>query len=471
MSGLDDALRTMVQGELKKRQSVGGNRVATVSQVNDDGTIYALVDGMGILCTINYPVVPGQQVIVMPSGQGTFNAVPTQPVAPTFDKGTADFFTGGVVPFRFACSGSVDPASFGTGVFKDIVLEQAGDKNLYGIITPLPLFTGSGFGFAIYSANFSPNGQYLVISSGFVDGFGPSNNATWYVVVYFLGASKFTAGASLAPTINLVAFNPPIFSQGQVTIPAAASPNPGFPLVAVDNSGNAYLQIAISSTIRFYKMDPSGGFTLLTNQTPPTIYLPMSIWDGPNTRSVSVQVVVTTDYIDMVIDWSTLTVLKSSGIHHSPLDTLAAAIETKDFRSVVFINGTSPQVPAIWSQDKAGINPIVTTALAGSLTGGPALASNPIRAILTDAQNYLFVSSDTSTFKFKILLVDKADTIGGTFNISDSLKRLALCPGNPDPQVMALGENPSSGNYRIFWGVHTGSFVTGYASAIGLVQG
>lgn len=101
MSEINEAIKNMVRAELDNRQSAGTsvNRLGTVSQVNDDGTAYVLVDGRGIQCDMLHPAVVGQQVIVMPSGQGTYKAAPTQPNPNTIVIEPGKFFTGGANRF------------------------------------------------------------------------------------------------------------------------------------------------------------------------------------------------------------------------------------------------------------------------------------------------------------------------------------------------------------------------------------
>jgi hypothetical protein len=106
-------------------QQSGVNRIGHVSSVSGD-TAFVLVDGTIVGAAMKYPVVQGQEVLVMPVG-ASLVAIPTSPVGISPTPTHGDYFTGGL--FRFLINEYT--ISRLASRFQD-----AGDRSVYRLEVP-----------------------------------------------------------------------------------------------------------------------------------------------------------------------------------------------------------------------------------------------------------------------------------------------------------------------------------------------
>jgi len=153
-----DEIKRVVREQFLSSAAPSQYRISTANLINPDGTVNVLVDGKSYIATPLYPIVQGQEVVVIFGDRGAVSAVPTRPNTPDVEIIHPPFFSGGFI--RFA-----------TG----LNLQQAGDNTTYVIDVSDLLPGGSWFGdngtaypvFTGPKGAFSPDGtQYVIVVSG-----------------------------------------------------------------------------------------------------------------------------------------------------------------------------------------------------------------------------------------------------------------------------------------------------------------
>jgi hypothetical protein len=126
VSDFRNALKKLVHDELEKRGQLGGYRIGTVTEVNDDGTVTFSIDGTGAAAVAVLPVIVGQEVLVVPDRTGGYRVAPIKATVPTpFDQ--PPFLAGGFMRF-FGLNSNFG----GNGAF----LQDAFSSNVYQILAP-----------------------------------------------------------------------------------------------------------------------------------------------------------------------------------------------------------------------------------------------------------------------------------------------------------------------------------------------
>jgi hypothetical protein len=95
---LREDVKNIIRGRIsEKQQLIKLNRLGTVAQINPDGTALILVDGQLLSARTLYPMVQGQQAVVLPDNTGNFSAAPTSPAPIPPEPQEPDYFTGGFI--------------------------------------------------------------------------------------------------------------------------------------------------------------------------------------------------------------------------------------------------------------------------------------------------------------------------------------------------------------------------------------
>jgi len=147
-----ESLRDLIREELRSQSSVQGARIGIVSLVNSDGSAVVMVDGKGVTADLLYPVVKGQQVVLVPGDAGKFSCAPTLPNASEVVLEQPPFFAEAVGLLRFFVdeSGLIAPTDTPTWRFQDQKSRKVYRQTLVDLADAT--FLEGGF-------NLSPNGQ------------------------------------------------------------------------------------------------------------------------------------------------------------------------------------------------------------------------------------------------------------------------------------------------------------------------
>ncbi|SRR6266576_610852 len=180
---LRDQLKQVIKRELLSRGIGSKYRISNVVTLNSDGTCLTFLDGVGITATPLYPVVSGQEVMLIFGDAGKVSAVPTRPNTPQVDVIHPPFFSGGPIKFRYAAF------EFG-GSSNSVRIQDSNSNKVYRLILPDTALPGL---IILLSLTLSPNGQYLAYTESSNGGSG--NTVNFAYRIYKLGATLQSSGA------------------------------------------------------------------------------------------------------------------------------------------------------------------------------------------------------------------------------------------------------------------------------------
>jgi hypothetical protein len=157
---IKDQVKQIIREVVSSRGTNSQYRLGTVQAVNGDGTCAVMIDGNAVSATPLYPLVLGQQAIVVFAPDGSASAIPTSPNTAQVEFTPPPFFTGGVL--KFAAGPQIQQA-FSSKIYQILASDLVGYQDL-----------GSWF---------SPDGTRIVVI------WGKSGNSDVHYRVYDIGQS------------------------------------------------------------------------------------------------------------------------------------------------------------------------------------------------------------------------------------------------------------------------------------------
>jgi hypothetical protein len=207
MSSLRDKIKQAIKDQLT---GIGWTnpskyRLGVVTALNPDGTCLALLDGNAIQALPTYPVVQGQQVIVVLGDGGTYTVIPTSPAPGIVPLDKPPFFTS---PSKFRIAAFEIDTTVRSGVFPVYIrLQDSGSNKIYRLVLPTPASPPSNFS-QPDCLTLSPDGRYLAYAEGFGStGFSnswptPPSTINYRYRIYDLGAGKLQSSGPIPGISN-----------------------------------------------------------------------------------------------------------------------------------------------------------------------------------------------------------------------------------------------------------------------------
>ena len=195
MSSFKDKLKDLIKQQITSSTGTTNSskyRLGTVSLLNDNnlaleevasnknGTCMVSVDGISINAFPLYPVVVGQEVVLIFGDAGKISAVPTRPSTPQIDIIPPPFFSGGKLRFVIDETQNIAPLTSVILRFQD-----QGSRSLFRFI--IPDITGNNLANVV---KFSKNARLFAVLS---EDFGSPNSDTW-LKSFSLGQSLTSSG-------------------------------------------------------------------------------------------------------------------------------------------------------------------------------------------------------------------------------------------------------------------------------------
>jgi hypothetical protein len=371
-------------------------RMGTVSQMNSDGTCNIMIDGASVQAAPLFPMVKGEQVVVMRGSDGSWTASPIRAHAPIVPFEHPPFFTGG--GFRVAAvvnalaNGGTPPLGSRDG---DLMIQESGNSKVFlvpsgavnAFVAP---FGGNASNLIDWS--FSPDGQYVAFL--WADLSNTVNN--YSVGVYQIGKARLSSTVQIgAPNLNLWKIAPTVIT-----------PNVIFPYTAEEiNASQQYFAIndVFSISNACLKVDDSGNVLIIipfllnpvhvgfhiysilagasSATTVQTVTYPLGtlliskigqFWgnDDGFTRLYDGYKFVNavTGFENQITDFSTFTVFAAGGDFTNQPNPATSVCTSKGFAASGFRVSSAAGDYALWSQKK-GSSVVVTTTLAGFIAG------------------------------------------------------------------------------------------------------
>lgn len=235
MSKFKERLEALIKLKLTASATANYYRTSRVASINSDGSITSIVDGAQVTATPLYPIVKGQEVVLMFDQQGKISAVPTRPNVNPLVHDHGQYLDGGIIgPLRVVTSITYNG-------LPGLIFQQQKDSNYYfysetGGTIPGPLA-------------FSPDGTKVTTIIF-------NNSGGFYSQVYDIGTARFKGTPSGIDALvkNITGMT---VRGNSVVVDAAAlvqtyQPDSfyaggiGVESVAVDNDGTSYYSIQLS---------------------------------------------------------------------------------------------------------------------------------------------------------------------------------------------------------------------------------
>jgi len=264
MTDIKAAFKRVIRDQLAQIQGTSPtNLVGTVATVNADGSVMVSAsDGTQYKATPMFPLVPGQQCILVFAGQGVASAIPTSTNPAAVQVIHPPFFTG-AAGMRFA---STNFGSLPGGVpytANDCLVEDNLSAKVFLV------HTGISSAWAVIAAAFSPAGRYLAFMAR--TAFGGVNVSNVVITLIDLGSAPFDGPVLSAPD-NLYLLERAVVlytvTQNFAPLQTGLSSSNGYGSIQVTDTGVLYWLPSLYSSSgagvywwELYKRDPnqSGG--------------------------------------------------------------------------------------------------------------------------------------------------------------------------------------------------------------------